>query len=185
MKIISNYTRKARNIMEVWNEIFEFMITLGWGAGICLVLGIIFIIIEMFTPGFAVPGITGIILLLFGIVLSADSFLQGLIIFLLIMAILSVILILVMRSATKGVLFKSPLILKNSETQDEGYISGTDMNFFVGREGKSLTMLRPAGTCDFDGVRLDVVTEGDFIDKDSEVVIIKVEGRRIVVSRKK
>ena len=171
--------------MDIISEIGLFLQGMGWAAAVCIVLGTILIIIEMFAPGFAVPGISGIILLLFGIVLTADSFFQGLLIFLIIMAILTVVLVIVIRSATKGALFKSPLINKNSETKEDGYLSTTDMQVFVGKVGKAMTPLRPAGTCDFDGVRLDVVTEGDFIDNGSKVAIIKVEGRRIVVSNSK
>ena len=170
--------------MDVINEIGLFVQGMGVPAAICIILGTVLIIIEMFTPGFAVPGISGIILLLLGIVLTADSFFQGLLIFLVMMALLTVVLIIVIRSATKGALFKTPLIHKNSETSEEGFISTTDMQVFVGKVGKAISPLRPAGTCDFDGVRLDVVTEGDFIDRGNNVIILKVEGRRIVVTKK-
>ncbi len=153
-------------------------------ALICIVVGTILIIIEMFTPGFAIPGISGMILLLLGIIFTAKTFVEGLVIFVIIMALLSIVLFFVVKSATKGALFKSPLIHKKNETTEEGYLSTTDMQIFVGKAGKAISPLRPAGTCDFDGVRLDVVTEGNFIDKGSEVKIIKVEGRRIVVSKK-
>ena len=43
------------------------------------------------------------------------------------------------------------------------------------------TVLRPAGTADFEGVKLDVVTEGEFIEKGRPLEVIRVEGRRIVV----
>ncbi|MEX1377142.1 MAG: NfeD family protein [Eubacteriales bacterium] len=173
--------------MEVINEILDFAGNIGWIAAVCLLVGTILIIIEMFTPGFAVPGISGIILLLLGIVFTADSFFQGLLIFLIMLAILTIVLIIVIRSATKskGLLYKSPIIHKESETSEKGYISTNDMKVFIGKVGNAVSALRPAGTCDFDGVRLDVVTEGDFIDKGSVVKIIKVEGRRIVVSLQK
>ncbi len=167
--------------MDFVNAIIQYLGDVDPIAAVCIIVGTVLIIIEMFTPGFAIPGISGIILLILGIIFTAKSFVEGLIIFLIIMAILSVVLIFVIRSASKGALFKSPLINKNSETKEEGYISTNDMQVFVGKSGKAITTLRPAGTCDFDGVRLDVVTEGDFIDKGSKVSIIKVEGRRIVV----
>lgn len=169
--------------MGILAEMSQFVDNIGIAAAICLVLGIILIIIEMFTPGFAIPGISGIILLLFAIILTAESFFQGLLMFLILLSILTILLIIVVRSATKGALFKSPLIHKNTESIDEGYIGVKDMKVFVGKTGTAITPLRPAGTCDFDGVRLDVVTEGDFIDKGNEVTIMKVEGRRIVVSK--
>ena len=45
----------------------------------------------------------------------------------------------------------------------------------------AVTRLRPSGVADFDGVRLDVVSDGEFIDKGTPLVISKVEGNRIVV----
>lgn len=171
--------------MDVIKEIGMILSNMDLVAVICIILGTILVIIEMFTPGFAVPGISGIILLIFGIVLGADTFFHGLLVFLIILAILTVVLIFVFRSATKGALYRSPIINKNAETKEDGYISHTDMEVFVGKSGKAISLLRPAGTCDFDGVRLDVVTEGDFIDEGSNVKIIKVEGRRIVVAKTK
>lgn len=170
--------------MDVVQGSIEFIQGMDPVAAICLVVGIILIVIEMFTPGFAIPGISGIILLLFAIILTAQSFSQGLVMFLVLLSILTILLIIVVRSATKGALFKSPLVNKKVESVDEGYIGVKDMKVFVGKSGQAITPLRPAGTCDFDGVRLDVVTEGDFIDKGNEVTIMKVEGRRIVVTNK-
>lgn len=49
------------------------------------------------------------------------------------------------------------------------------------KEGVSLTILRPTGIADFNGIKLDVITEGEFIQKDKKVKIIQVQGNRIVV----
>lgn len=56
------------------------------------------------------------------------------------------------------------------------------MERFLGKEGTALSVLRPSGVANFDGIKLDVVSQGDFILKGTKVKIIKVEGRRIVVS---
>ena len=44
-----------------------------------------------------------------------------------------------------------------------------------------MTPLRPAGTIRVDHERIDVVSDGSYIDKGKHVEIIKVEGSRIVV----
>jgi len=168
--------------MEFWNELLLYAGTIGWVPAICLFAGVVLVIIEMFTPGFAAPGITGIILIITGVVLTADTLLEGLIWMLAIMAILTVALVIALRSATKGALSRTPLVNQSMASRDEGYLSVEDMAFFVGKTGKALTSLRPAGTADFDGVRLDVVTEGNYIEKGTTVRILKVEGRRIVVA---
>lgn len=51
----------------------------------------------------------------------------------------------------------------------------------VGHEGKTLSVLRPSGIGDFDGVRLNVVTEGEFIENGTPIRIVRVEGGKIVV----
>jgi len=51
----------------------------------------------------------------------------------------------------------------------------------VGRTGRCLSMLRPAGKALFDDDLYDVVTEGDFIAKKRLVTVVRVDGRRIVV----
>ena len=88
----------------------------------------------------------------------------------------------VLHSAARGKLSKT-LILKDSLSKESGYIGTEDLEYFVGKEGIALTVLRPAGTAEFDGVRLDVVSEGDYIPKNSRVKIIQVTGRRIVVRK--
>ncbi len=159
-------------------EITLFIGAIGWGAAICFILGIALVIVEMFVPGLGAPGIAGIILIIVGIVLTAKTFPQALILILVIMVILSLALFLVLRSASKGAINRSHIIKKDTESE---YVSVDDMKFFVGKKGQAITVLRPAGTGDFNGVRLDVVTEGSFIQKGTEIKVIRVEGRRIIV----
>ena len=56
-----------------------------------------------------------------------------------------------------------------------------DLNYFIGREGVTHTALRPAGIGEFDGVKLNVVSDGEFIAKDRPIRVQSVEGNRIVV----
>ena len=51
----------------------------------------------------------------------------------------------------------------------------------VGRSGKALTPLRPAGTAVIDGQMFDVTTDGGFIEAEERVQIIRIEGNKIVV----
>lgn len=161
-------------------SLFSFVQGITIISGICLVIGFILVIIEIFHPGFGVPGITGVILLIVGIILTARTLIEAIIMVVIILAILGVLLTLVLRSATKGRLSKT-LILNDSLKKDAGFSSTEDLESFLGREGKALTVLRPAGTADFDGVKLDVVSESEYINKDCRIKVIKVEGRRIVV----
>ena len=142
-------------------ELLE-IISLNWPAAICLLAGFILVTIELFTPGFGVPGISGLALLLIGVVVASDSLLEGILL-------------------TKGALAKTPLVLKTSTDKEDGFTSGEDMAYFLGHEGVAATMLRPVGTADFDGVKLEVLAEGEFIEAGKPVRVVRVEGRKIVV----
>ena len=58
-----------------------------------------------------------------------------------------------------------------------------DRCYFIGKTGTAHTPLRPAGIAELDGVRLSVVSTGDFIESGAPVRVIRVEGKRIVVGR--
>jgi len=162
-------------------EIFNFITQIGMIQALVLIIGIVLVIVEMFHPGFGAPGITGSILIVVGIILIANSFEQALILIILTLAVLGIALSIILHSATKGKLSKSPLILKHSQQKETGYIGITDLEFFLGKEGLSSTVLRPSGVADFDGIKVDVVSEGSFISQNKKVKVIKVAGRSIVV----
>jgi membrane-bound ClpP family serine protease len=161
-------------------DILNFITSMGPVPAVCFILGFILLVIEMFHPGFGVPGVTGLILLLIGVILSARTVLEALIMIIVILALLGIALSFVLNSATKGFLSKK-LVLSQTSKKESGYIGTEDLSYFLGKEGVATSILRPAGTANFDGVRLDVVSEGEFIAKDMKIVVVKVEGRRIVV----
>ena len=159
------------------------IISLNWPAAVCLIAGFALVLVELFTPGFGVPGVAGLALLLVGVIVAADSLLEGILLTIIIVLLLCLLFTLGMRSASKGMLAKSPLILKDRTDKQDGFTSGEDLKYFLGREGVVTTMLRPVGRADFDGVKLDVLTEGEFVDVGAHVRVVRVEGRRIVVRR--
>lgn len=155
---------------------------MSWLAVVCLLIGLLLVVVEMFHPGLGVPGITGAILLICGIVLTAKNLFQVLVMIIIILTILGITLSFVLQSATKGRLSKI-LVLHETQKKEKGYTGTEELNYFLGHVGVALTVLRPAGMADFDGIKLDVVSEGDFIPKETKVRIIRVEGRRIVVRK--
>ena len=62
--------------------------------------------------------------------------------------------------------------------------AGTGTSSLMGRYGTALSDLRPAGTADLEGERIDVVSDGEFITRGSQLEVVRVEGRRIVVKSK-
>ncbi|WHH61001.1 NfeD family protein [Petroclostridium sp. X23] len=166
--------------MELFTDLANLVTSIGWVPFLCFALGLVLVMIEIFAPGFGFPGISGTILLLIGVVLTAKTLLQAFVMVIIILIILGIALAAVFRSAAKGRLSRT-LILSDSMKKESGYISTTDLESFMNKEGYTITNLRPAGAADFDGIKLDVVSESSFIAKGTKVKIIMVSGPRIVV----
>lgn len=159
-----------------------FFAGLGGLIVILFLLGIILVVIEMLMPGFGLAGGLGIISLIAGVILAAQI-VSPLVLAVIITAVLLIIagmLFWLYKSAVTGGRI-SRLMLHSKTGRDEGYKSTDTPPGLEGTEGIAVTALRPAGTGDFGGKKLDVVTDGDFIPKGSRIKVIQVEGFRIVV----
>lgn len=142
------------------------------------------LIVEAFMPGFGLPGITGCIMEIAAIVLTYihHGGLAALGVTVCILAIMGIVVSLALRSASKGRLSKSAMIL--NETEDASVMDiSEDLKVFVGKEGVATTVLRPTGMAEIEGVRLNVQAEGEFIPKDTPVSVCRVEGRNIIVKK--
>ncbi len=58
---------------------------------------------------------------------------------------------------------------------------GVDRPELLHATGTALTQLRPSGTANLNGQRVDVVTEGGLIERGTAIKVVAVEGARIVV----
>ena len=52
---------------------------------------------------------------------------------------------------------------------------------YLGKKGTAVTPLRPTGIAEFDGERIEVVTEGDFISAGSRVKVVAMDRRQYFV----
>ena len=84
------------------------------------------------------------------------------------------------------ILARSPATLRETLSSEKGVVSQSpELESFMGREGKSVTDLRPGGTAIVDGKRLDVVSRGEYIEKDSNLIVVEVTGNQIIVRENK
>ena len=140
--------------------------------------GLALIGLEMFVPG-GIVGTVGIITVVYAIIYVNKS--TYYIAFILVVSlILAVILYYVNRNVFhKKLMFLDRLVLNDSISTEDGYVASESRVELV----KAYTDLRPAGVAILDNEKLDVVTDGDFIEKGNEIVIVRVEGMRIVVKK--
>jgi membrane-bound serine protease (ClpP class) len=76
----------------------------------------------------------------------------------------------------KTVLLDMPQVRKGTGVPDS-----QELMKRLGQKAVTTTVLRPVGMCDFDGTRLECVTESGYVEKGKTVVVIKVEGTQLTV----
>lgn len=156
------------------------------------IIGAVFLVVEIFfTPGFGVLGFLGIIIIIISMIMSLIGNLPTVTFPDITNAISSVAIAIALTIFFSIPIFKlapktaflNQLILKSQQKNVEGFRSSpAEYESMVGKTGIALTNLRPAGIGLFDDQRLDVVAEGDFVEPNMPIKIMKVEGNRIVVT---
>ena len=158
-----------------------------FGVGLVLVLLEIFVI-----PGFGVAGISGIIMIIVSLFLAltgsnlpyVDTDVISVAVVQLSSALVgAIILIFILAKFLPKTDTFSRLILSDAENTNKGFVSASKISKIVGKEGVALTTLRPSGIAEIDGKRIDVVTEGTYIEKGEKVVVISSEGIKVVVTK--
>jgi membrane-bound serine protease (ClpP class) len=152
----------------------------GFETLILFVIGIGLILLELFIPG-GIAGILGLAAIIGSLFLATDNVVHMGISILIALSVSVLASILMVKVFGKKMKFFRRIILTDSTNSEAGYVSNKNRPEIVGREGITLTALRPAGTMLLEEERIDVVSEGSFIGKDKRVKIVKTEGARIVV----
>jgi membrane-bound ClpP family serine protease len=152
----------------------------GYGTFLLFIAGLVLIFLEFFLPG-AVAGTLGVIALILSLFLAGDNAVQMGISIIIAIAVSITVFFMMIRVFGKKLVLLNKMVLADSARKEDGYVTNINRTDLLGKEGITLTMLRPAGTIIIGNERIDVVTEGDFIEKNSKVNVIKVEGARIVV----
>ena len=187
----------AAGLAEIWEIVLFF-------------IGLVMLAIEIFvTPGFGLLGVAGLLLMLVSVVLS----LQGFTLpktpvqfadFRWSIAQVGIVAIAVFLGAMllSRYLHRAPYLGKMILAAPPPSTAPTAVTEsvspppspeaeeqrareLVGRRGKAMSTLRPAGRADFGGEPLDVVTDGELIEAGEPVEIAEVHGNRLVVRRAK
>lgn len=164
-----------------------------------LAIGAVLLAIELFvTPGFGLMGIAGILAMVAGMVLSFQDFVipkpqfpwQAKILMNNLLTVLAsflgsmVLIVLFFRYVFPriGKVVQGPYL---QETLADARVDSENENrLLIGQTGVVCSPLHPAGKARFNDEVVDVVAEGEFIEKESEVVVSEINGNRIVVTRR-
>lgn len=159
------------------------------------ILGVVLLLLEIFViPGFGVAGVSGIVLIVTALVFAgidkvsfefAGDFVQAIIRSLFLVVSSAVIALFIsMWLGTKLLGSRRWAFALHAEQRpEEGYV-GVDMQAQqeIGKVGKAVTDLRPAGKVEVRGEIFDAVSLlGDYIEKDCEVTVKKYQAGQLYV----
>lgn len=158
---------------------------------ILLGVGLASLGLEVFViPGFGVAGVLGIVCIVaalalsltglpLSVVLSTSAWVAplGRVLIALLSTLLGLVVALRFLPRTRA---GRSLVLQASTARAQGFVS-SDESRFLGRVGAAESDLRPVGVARFGDVRVDVISEGEYIARGRSVKVIAVEGARIVV----
>jgi membrane-bound serine protease (ClpP class) len=163
----------------------------GWEELLLVGAGLILLAIEVFvTPGFGVTGVLGLAALLGGLGLSLVGAGATWAVILGALGRVAVSLLLAFAASLALLRFlpRLPLgrrlVLETELTAREGFASAPETDrAWHGKRGTARSPLRPAGIADIEGERVDVVSDGAFIEAGEPITVVRVDGNRIVVRR--
>ena len=173
--IMSHYILRMANWMEIS----------------AVIIGLILITLEIFViPGFGFAGISGIILVFGGLYFSMISDIPYMSDYIAAGASLSTIIILsvVFTVLSYKALIKTKTFRKLTLQDDPATASNLKVepdSSLIGKSGLTVTVLRPSGKVDIDGVIYQAVSDGNYLVKETKVIVKKIESNNIIVAEEK
>lgn len=163
----------------------------NWIEIVLFLLGVGLLLIEIFViPGFGITGVSGIVLIVVSLFMALIKHpfeiphreLLGAFYIIAYAFVLSLVIAIAgLKWLPRSWVWRK-LVLVHTEEAAKGYTQA-GLERFIGKQGNSVTPLRPTGKMEIDGEFLDAVTEGDFLDKGVLVKVVSASGNRIVVRR--
>ena len=145
-----------------------------------IIIGLIFLALEILViPGVGIAGIIGFILMAVGIWQTYAGYgtTTGHIVLASTFVLTILTLVLSLRSKTWRKLALSTSIDSKVNTIDDRVIKEGD-------SGKTISRLAPMGKAIINGEFFEVSTNGDFIDQQTEITVLKIDHNKIIVKRK-
>jgi len=146
------------------------------------ILAFIVIIAEVIIPSAGLLSVVALMLLgySFYIVFTTISFNFGIFLIFVDIIISPIVII-----AGLKILSKSRVTLHSTLSKEQGVVAQSkELAFNLNAEGKSITDLRPSGIALINGSRVDVVTRGEYIEANENIIVHDVCANQVIVRKK-
>ncbi|MGX7349557.1 NfeD family protein [Dolosicoccus paucivorans] len=157
-----------------------------WFNTILFLVGIAFLIVEIYIPGFGLAGIVGALSVVTGLYFHLDSYMMTSLM-LLLMVVCSIGVGALMMQMGR-VLTISPRFILNRSIQSQSksqYYTKSLKELAVGQQGIARTALRPIGEASFNGKVYEVTSDEGLILQGSALEIVQLTSSKIIVKKVK
>ena len=154
----------------------------GFETIILFAIGLLLLLAEVFfIPGFGLAGIGGVAAILASIFLTFGNMVQATYSILIALGVSVIGFFLLIKYIPSTRTWRK-FVLSTEQKKELGYTVGTkDLKRLTGKEGIAITPLRPSGIVEVNGKKLNALTRGEYVDSNTKIKIISVEGNKIVV----
>lgn len=172
--------------MNIWVQFCEIFTKMNWIPAVLLSVGLIFMLIEVFVPGFGFFGVTGIISIIAGIVVRIVNGLnvtQSVMMILLVIAVFALFGIIMVQSAKHGVLGRTGLFENKTSISTDYNEPDKAMRKLVGKTGKTVSPLNLGGKAKINGKIYDVISINSYIEPNTRIKVAEIKDNTIMVRK--
>lgn len=144
--------------------------------------GILCIIIEMLMPTVGLLAGAGVAAMLYSVVMTLGGDINAVYAMLVSFAMAVFIFALIVKKLPSSKLWNR-LTLKDKSNTANGYVSAEPREELLGKRGIVVTELRPSGSALIADKLVDVISEGAFLTKGEKIIVVAVNGNRVLVRK--
>lgn len=146
------------------------------------IFGCIFIVLEIFIPGFTLTGVISILGYLTSIILAFSDYKYGL---LAIIISLNLNVTFIRFMFKKGYTLKglTHFVLSTQSNLKENKEEIDELEKLIGKEAKSISSLGPTGFVLVDEVKYNAISYDGYLDNNLDLKVIAVKGRYLIVDK--
>lgn len=167
-------------------EFVTIFTEMSWIPAVLLAIGAVFLIVEVFVPGFGFFGICGSISLIAGIVVrivQGLNLLQSIVLILIVLGFFIIAAMFMVFSARFGVLSQTGLFETNTTISRNYDKAEKELRKLVGKSGKTVSKLNLGGKAKIKGKIYDVISATSLIPSGVHIKVIAIRDNHLVVRR--
>lgn len=167
-------------------EFVEIFTQMNCISAVLLIVGALFMVVEMFVSGFGFFGISGIISIIAGVVVRICQGLnltQSLSLILIVLGFFVLVVMLLIYGAQYGILGKTGLFERRTTLSQDFSKTDKKIRKLVGKSGKAISNIDLAGKAKIKGKVYDVQSTMSYIEKGSNLKVVEIKDNTIMVRK--